>query len=250
VRERDRSAESVGWGGENVGSAIVLLLALDTATPAVTVAVHDGNRVLSTRSTVDARRHGELLVPMLSDVLTEAGAVPRDITDIAVGVGPGPFTGLRVGLVTARTTASVVGAVVHGVCSLDTLAAAVGSDGPFVVATDARRHEVHWAAYDATGRRTDGPAVDRPGDLAARLGADVPVVGRGAALYADDLRRAAPPLDGPLDPDAGVLAQAVVDGRVELLPVEPLYLRRPDAQVPGPMKPVVPQHRRRRRAGP
>ena len=225
----------------------MLLLALDTATPAVTVAVHDGSRVLATRTTVDARRHGELLVPLLSEAMAEAGAEPRDITDIAVGVGPGPFTGLRVGLVTARTTASVVAAAVHGVCSLDVIAAAVSSDAPFVVATDARRHEVHWASYDGTGRRTDGPAVDRPADLAGRLTADVPVVGRGASIYADELARSAPPLDGPLDPDAAVLAQAVADGRVELLAVEPLYLRRPDAQVPGPMKPVVPQHWRRRR---
>lgn len=225
----------------------MLLLALDTATPAVTVAVHDGNRVLAARTTVDARRHGELLVPLLVEAMSEAGAEPRDVTDIAVGVGPGPFTGLRVGLVTARTTASVVGAVVHGVCSLDIIAAAVSSGAPFAVVTDARRHEVHWASYDGAGRRTDGPAVDRPADLADRLAADVPVVGRGAAVYADELARSAPPLDGPLDPDAAVLAQAVVDGRVELLAVEPLYLRRPDAQVPGPMKPVVPQHWRRRR---
>ena len=232
---------------ETVGSAIVLLLALDTATPAVTVAVHDGSRVLASRTTVDARRHGELLAPLLAEAMAEAQAEPRDITDIAVGVGPGPFTGLRVGLVTARTTASVVEAAVHGVCSLDIIAAAVSSDMPFVVATDARRHEVHWATYDGAGRRADGPAVDRPAELAARLAPDVPVVGRGAAVYADELARAAPPLDGPLDPDAAVLARVVIEQRVELLAVEPLYLRRPDAQVPGPMKPVVSQHRRRRR---
>jgi tRNA threonylcarbamoyladenosine biosynthesis protein TsaB len=81
------------------------MLALDTSSPTVTVAVHDGDAVLASESTVDARRHGELLVPMLAEVLARAGAVPRDVTDVAVGVGPGPFTGLRIGLVTARTTA-------------------------------------------------------------------------------------------------------------------------------------------------
>jgi len=211
----------------------VLLLALDTATPAVTVAVHDGTSVLAARSTVDARRHGELLAPMLAEVLAEAGATPRDLTDVAVGVGPGPYTGLRIGLVTARTTASVVGAVLHGVCTLDTIAAAWRGT-PVVVVTDARRQEVHWAAYDADGRRTEGPAVDLPAVLAERLAPGTLLVGRGAELHADVL----PAHQPPLDPDAAVLAQAVVDGAVPLLPVEPLYLRRPDAYPPGPPKPV------------
>jgi len=212
----------------------VLLLALDTATPAVTVAVHDGTAVLAARTTVDARRHGELLAPMLAEVLAEAGATPRDLTDVAVGVGPGPYTGLRIGLVTARTTAGVVGATLHGVCTLDTIAAAARRGTPLVVATDARRQEVHWAAYDADGRRIEGPGVDLPAVLAERLPPGTLLVGRGAELYADLL----PPAEGPLDPDAAVLAQAVVDGAVALLPVEPLYLRRPDARPPGPPKPV------------
>ena len=222
----------------------MLLLALDTASPAITVAVHDGQRVLTSRTTVGARRHGELLAPMLADVLAESGAMPRHLTDIAVGVGPGPFTGLRVGLITARTIASVVGAALHGVCSLDAIAAAVAPGDPFLVVTDALRQEVHWARYDATGRRTEGPTVERPADVAAKLAPGTPVVGRGAQLYADVLAGPGRLLDGALDPDAAVLAQAVVDGRVEVLPAEPLYLRRPDARVPGPMKPVLPPWRR------
>ena len=222
----------------------MLLLALDTASPAVTVAIHDGDRVLATRSTVDARRHGELLSPMVAEVCAEAGASPRDLTDVAVGVGPGPYTGLRIGLVTARTVAAVAGARLHGVCTLDVLAAAVAGRGPLVVATDARRHEVHWAAYDADGTRTEGPAVDRPADLAARLADGTTVVGRGAALYRDLLVPPAQvPDDGPLDPDAAVLAAAFVAGRLASMPVEPMYLRRPDAQPPGPPKPVLPRRR-------
>ncbi len=224
-----------------LGCRVVLLLALDTATPAVTAAVHDGTNALAGAVVIDARRHGELLAPMLQQVLTEAGASPRDLTDIAVGVGPGPFTGLRVGLVTARTIATVTGARLVGVCSLDVVACAyvasgrpIGTGG-FVVATDARRKEVHWATYDAVAARLEGPGVDRPADLAGRLGPGTGVVGRGAQLYAEEL----PAVDGPLDPDARILAAAVVAGTVSLLDAEPLYLRRPDASVPGHPKRVT-----------
>jgi tRNA threonylcarbamoyladenosine biosynthesis protein TsaB len=221
----------------------VVLLALDTSSPAVTVAVHDGGAVLARASEVDPRRHGELLAPLVQRVLTEAAATTRDLTDIAVGVGPGPFTGLRIGLVTARVLATVTGARLVGVCSHDVLAAAFlaewGEPGPaaagFVVATDARRKEVHWSAYDVAGVRIDGPAVAAPADLARLLDRAVVCVGRGAQLYADLL----PAVAGPRDPDAAVLAAAVVSRRVPLLPPDPLYLRRPDATPPGRPKPVT-----------
>src|SRR4051794_25447480 len=98
-------------------------------------------------------RHGEMLAPGIERVLAEAGASAADLTGIAVGVGPGPFTGLRVGLVTARTLALVREIPVHGVCSLDVLAAEAIDRGmeEFVVATDARRKEVYLASY-AQGR--------------------------------------------------------------------------------------------------
>lgn len=221
----------------------MLLLALDTSSPAVTVAVHDGRAVVARATEVDARRHGELVAPLVQRVLVDAGASPRDLTDLAVGVGPGPFTGLRIGLVTARTLASVTGARLVGVCSHDVIAAEHTTDHTtdhtmgmaFVVATDARRKEVHWSAYDATGMRTRGPAVAAPADLAGLLDRDVGCIGRGAQLYADLL----PAVDGPLDPDAAVLAAAVVSSRVPLLPPDPLYLRRPDATPPGRPKPVT-----------
>lgn len=222
----------------------MLLLALDTASPAVTVALHDGERVLAGRSVVDARRHGELLAPLLAELLAEAGAEPRDLTDVVAGVGPGPFTGLRIGLVTARTLGSAVGASVRGACSLDAIALAA-APGQLVVATDARRRELHWAAYDGSGRRVDGPHVAPPGELAATLAPGTVLVGRGAVLYADVLGEAGVVRSQPLDPDAAVLAQAYVDGRVVLLAPEPLYLRRPDASPPGPAKPVLPAVRRR-----
>jgi tRNA threonylcarbamoyladenosine biosynthesis protein TsaB len=211
-----------------------VLLAFDTATPAVTVALHDGERVVASSTTVDARRHGELLAPTITALLDEAWVPRQDLTAIAVGVGPGPFTGLRVGLVTARTLGAVLDIPVYGVCTLDVLAAeAVDSgavDGAFVVATDARRKEVYWATYDETGRRLDGPHVSRPADVAT----DRPVVGRGGLLYPE----AFPTTVGPEHPDARVLAAVVADERAELLDPEPLYLRRPDAATPGKPKKV------------
>ena len=211
-----------------------MLLAFDTATPAVTVALHDGERVVASQTVVDARRQGELLAPAITAVLDEAWVPRQDVTAIAVGVGPGPFTGLRVGLVTARTLGLVLDVPVYGVCTLDVLAVeAVDTGavtGPFVVATDARRKEVYWASYDETGARLDGPHVSRPGDVAT----DAPVVGAGALLYPE----AFPHAVGPEHPDAGVLARVVTDERAELLDPEPLYLRRPDAAAPGKPKRV------------
>jgi tRNA threonylcarbamoyl adenosine modification protein YeaZ len=215
----------------------VLILAFDTATPHVTVALHDGTRVLSHYAGEGAMRHGELLSPGIAHVLAEAGADRRDLTDVAVGVGPGPYTGLRVGVVTARTLATVLPVRAVGVCTLDVLAAgavAAGVAGRFVAASDARRKEVYWARYDS-GARVEGPYVMRPADLAGQLAPGEAVVGRGALMYADVL----PVVDGPADPDAGVLAGLVAAGSCELFPLEPLYLRRPDAVEPGGRKRVT-----------
>jgi len=220
----------------------VLLLALDTATPAVTVALHDGTSVIASSSQVDARRHGELLLPAVDRVLAEAGLKLDAVTGIVVGVGPGPYTGLRVGLMTADTFGLVLGVPVHGLCTLDGLAYAAdgtGVEGPFVVATDARRKEVYWARYDDPRTRTTEPAVDRPADLADTV-AGLPAVGAGAALYPDtfgDVR-------GPAHVSAAALASLAAErlaAGAELLPPRPLYLRRPDAQVPKNYKVVTPK---------
>jgi tRNA threonylcarbamoyladenosine biosynthesis protein TsaB len=202
-----------------------VLLAFDTATPAVTVALHDGERLVATSTKVDARRHGELLAPSITAALDEAWVSREDLTAVAVGVGPGPFTGLRVGLVTARTLGAVLDIPVYGVCTLDVLAIAAVDAGavrePFLVATDARRKEVYYASYDEHGTRLAGPLVAKPADVAT----DQPVVGAGARLYPD----AFPNGLEPEHPDAGVLALVVTGERAELLDPEPLYLRRPDA---------------------
>jgi tRNA threonylcarbamoyladenosine biosynthesis protein TsaB len=211
-----------------------VLLAFDTATPAVTVALHDGQQVVAERTTVDAMRHGELLAPGIRAVLDEAGLVRQDLTAVAVGVGPGPFTGLRVGLMTARTLGAVLEIPVYGVCTLDVLAVeAVDTgtvDGPFHVATDARRKEVYIAPYDVHGVRLGGPEVVRPATVAT----EGPVVGRGAVLYADSF----PDGRRPENPNAGVLARVVAEERAELYDPEPMYLRRPDTAAPHERKRV------------
>ncbi|WP_406383325.1 tRNA (adenosine(37)-N6)-threonylcarbamoyltransferase complex dimerization subunit type 1 TsaB [Streptomyces sp. NBC_01618] len=220
----------------------MLLLAVDTATPAVTVALHDGTSVVAESGQVDARRHGELLLPAVDRVLAEAGVKLDAVTDVVVGVGPGPYTGLRVGLVTAATFGSALSVPVHGICTLDGLAYAAGQtglEGPFAVATDARRKEVYWARYEDCRTRVTEPAVDRPADIAEQL-ASVPVVGAGAVLYPE----AFPDARRPEHVSAGALAALAAErlaAGAELLPPRPLYLRRPDAQVPKNYKVVTPK---------
>lgn len=211
-----------------------VLLAFDTSSPTVTVAVHDGTDVVAELVSGEAMRHGEQLMPLVHDALDRVGIAPRDVTAVAVGVGPGPFTGLRVGLVTARMLSHALSIPVYGACSLDVLAVeavATGAvEGDFVVATDARRREVYLALYDERGARLDGPTVARPGDVPS----GGPVVGEGAVLYPDHF----PDAREPRRPSAGWLARAVAGEHVELLDPEPLYLRRPDAEIPRAPKPV------------
>ncbi|WP_328583237.1 tRNA (adenosine(37)-N6)-threonylcarbamoyltransferase complex dimerization subunit type 1 TsaB [Streptomyces sp. NBC_00370] len=217
----------------------MLLLAVDTATPAVTVALHDGTSVIAEESQVDARRHGELLLPAVDRVLAGAGMRLDAVTDVVVGVGPGPYTGLRVGLATAVTFGSVLGVPVHGLCTLDGLAYAAGLEGPFAVATDARRKEVYWARYADARTRTGEPAVDRPADIAEQL-AGLPVVGAGALLYPDSFPDARAPEHQSAAALAALAAERLAAGG-EFLPPLPLYLRRPDAQVPKNYKVVTPK---------
>jgi tRNA threonylcarbamoyl adenosine modification protein YeaZ len=217
----------------------VLVLTLDTATEACVAVVcvaggADGSsvRVLASRAAVGARRHGELLAPLVAEVLAEADLRPVDLGGIAVGVGPGPFTSLRVGVVTAASLADALDLPAAGVCSLDAIA--YGEPGDVTVATDARRREVYWARY-AGGVRREGPAVERPAALAERLsgagaGAER-MIGGGAVLYADHFGDRVDPA-GPRFPAGGglaALALPALEGRAPGRSLAPLYLRRPDA---------------------
>jgi tRNA threonylcarbamoyl adenosine modification protein YeaZ len=224
----------------------VLTLILDTATAAVTAALAsipmEPDRpveVLAERVTVDSRAHGELLAPAIAEVLRAGGAAPRDLSAVVAGVGPGPFTGLRVGLVTAAALADTLGIPGYGVCTLDALGwACRSSDGPVLVATDARRHEVYWAIY-TEGERLTEPAVNRPSDV-DNFGLTY-AVGDGALRYADVL--GLPVRDEPrYPPPAGLaaLAAARVRSGAPAEQLTPLYLRRPDAVAPGPRKSALP----------
>ena len=225
----------------------VLLLAIDTATSAITVALHDGDRVLAESSTLDARGHGEHLAPGIAQVLAQAGRTPAQVSAVVAGTGPGPFTGLRIGLVTARTFAFACGIPVFGVCSLDALAHqawyedATDLGRSCVVATDARRKEVYWARYDITERgavRTSDPMVSKAEAIADEV-RGLPVIGRGGVLYADRFVRRLGPLDVSAGALAGLAVQRIAAGE-ELPGAEPMYLRRPDAMPPPPRKLVRP----------
>ena len=199
-------------------------LGIDTSHHVAVGLARDGEPVASD-VVVDTRAHGETLIPLVQRVCASVGITMTEIDAYAVGMGPGPFTGLRVGIVTARTLAAVAGRPLHGVCSLDVIAAQ-WRDAPdeFVVASDARRKEFYWALY-RDGIRVGEPRVSAPEAI-------------------PDLPAAGPVLDDPAGPrflDAAVLAArwadlAVVDG-------EPFYLRAADAAVPRTRKSALPRLR-------
>ena len=133
-----------------------MLLALDTATPLVTVALHDGRDVVVELVSEQPMRHGEQLAPLVQQALDEAGVGRSALTAVAAGVGPGPFTGLRVGLVTARTLAWSLGLPVHGVCTLDVLAVEAVATGVLPAGTQC------FAVATSAGRSTTGPSRRAP----------------------------------------------------------------------------------------
>jgi tRNA threonylcarbamoyladenosine biosynthesis protein TsaB len=212
----------------------------------VSVALFDGDRVVARVDGADPRRHAETLAPAVAWVLAEAGARPADLDTVAVGTGPAPFTGLRVGLVTARTMARALGVPAYGICSLDALArqafASLPAATQVLVVLDARRREVYAARYrrapwapEVDVERLSEPTVGAAETVAPRGEEDVTVVGRGAGLYAHVLH---PDPAGPTTVDAAALAQlalhrAVHGGETDLAP---RYLRRPDVSLPTARK--------------
>jgi tRNA threonylcarbamoyl adenosine modification protein YeaZ len=164
--------------------------------------------------------------------LTESHRRLSDVEHLVVGMGPGPFTGLRVGVATAQLMSTALGIRLHGVCSLDVIAAQYVADftpvDDFAVATDARRREVYWARYAASGVRVSGPDVG-----SAEKVPSMPVVGPAADLSPHQLSS----VSGPRSLDPGVLAS--VGLRLPAVGTEPLYLRRADATEPTRRKSVL-----------
>jgi tRNA threonylcarbamoyl adenosine modification protein YeaZ len=197
-----------------------LVLAIDTSTPAVTAGVVADGKLLAERVSVDARAHAERITPNVLAALADAGRSMADLDAVVVGCGPGPFTGLRVGMATASAYGHALGIPVYGVCSLDAIGGQ--TSGQVLVVTDARRREIYWARY-RDGVRFDGPAVSAPADVDPGPAQSVAGSPEHAALFGLSCVR-------PLQPDSIGLVAAVADWSQPPATLVPLYLRRPDAK--------------------
>lgn len=215
-----------------------MILAIDTSSALTSVAVvdPDGAAVI-TREHEDPRRHAEVIGPMLADVVAAIDVSTVDL--VCCGVGPGPYTGLRVGIAAAIALGIAWQVPVHGLCSLDAVAAEWQASHPqqgVTVAADARRREAYWAGYDSAGARVEGPRVAPVGEVPAGTVASMPHalwVARRVQALVDGGARAwagALPLDRHGD-DSGATASALAGAH--LLAPTPLYLRRPDVTVAG-----------------
>ena len=222
------------------------VLAVDTSSTVVSAAVvdvADGDvRMLARRDQQAANRHGELLASSIDDLLRKTSLSPTALVAVAAGLGPGPFTGLRVGVVTAAAFADALGVPAYGACSLDAIARSHAGDEDFLVCTDARRKQVYWARYDKTGARTEGPDIATPADVVTRFAAQVPkAVGAAVALYPQEFSAFDVTVDdsaAALDVAHLVAAKVCAGAPSDVL--EPMYLRRPDASPPGRPKSVLP----------
>ena len=226
------------------------MLSLDSSSNASVALSRDGV-VLRETATADTRSHAEALAPAVRELMAAEGVTGQDLDSVLVGTGPGPFTGLRAGLATARALGFAWQLPVHGLCSLDAaahrVAPLVAEQGreEFVVAIDARRKELYWRRYgvrqDAHGAAAvphGEPQVGAPEEVP-----DLPCCGPGAALYP---RRLAEPVDATaeLSPSAADLARAAwaLTRRGADLSTDttPLYLRESDAKVPAAVKRAAP----------
>ena len=220
-------------------------LGIDTSHHVAVGLANDG-AIVARRVVEDTRAHAETLTPSIQAVCAEAGIALADVDEFVVGMGPGPFTGLRVGVATAWALAHLAGRTPRGVCSLDVVArqwADEGATEEFLVAADARRKELYWRRYLADGSPAGAPQVSAPEKLP-----DLAVVGRVPEQFADQFR--AFRHDGSLslarrlkerDLDPGVLAATW--RTLEPAGDEPYYLRAADATVPGKPKSALPRLR-------
>jgi len=203
------------------------VLAIDTSA-GISVAYVGGNGERIEKELDAHNLHGELAVQMIHDVLEAAQVSPQDVTDVVIGVGPGPFTGLRVGITCAKVFGFARNIPVHGICSLDAVAHDFGK--PCVVVTNARRKELYWAEF--TDGRVGEPQVSLPQDLAAAF-PEAQFVGPGVDIYPEIIPGEVVKLR------AAALADLFLSGRAQLVPVSPMYLRAPDATEPGKPKTVL-----------
>lgn len=213
----------------------MLALGIDTATGDLVVGVGDVDKQQAlAESITETRAHNERLMPAVEDVLAQAGIGFGDLGAVVVGCGPGPFTGLRVGMASASALGQALSVPVHGVVTHDAVAAQIAAKRVLVV-TDARRREVYWGLYEG-GRRVAGPAVCAPGAVPVER-ADVVSV--------------PPHLASQLEVEAGEMIHLspntlgllrAADFSAAPGPLVPHYLRRPDAVEPKakPISPAIP----------
>ncbi len=225
-----------------MGESLMFVLAIDTATDAVVTGVArlDGDptatpAVLAERVVRDGRRHAEVLTAVIREVLDEAEVARTDLDAVVVGCGPGPFTGLRVGMATGAAFADALGLPAYGVCSLDAIAP--DGSGSVLVVTDARRREIYWARY-VDGQRVRGPEVTAPAEVVAELDDTAIDLVVGSPAHAELFGR---PVGPATVPSVAALVAAVagdVRSAAAPEPLVPLYLRRPDAKEPKKRRPV------------
>lgn len=203
------------------------ILAIDTSV-GVSIAILENENVLAETTKNEHGIQGEQTAALIQELLAKANLTITDLTDVVVGVGPGPYTGLRVGIATAQAIAFAKGIPISGICSLDAVAYDFGK--PCVVVTDARRKELYWAKYDSD--RILGPEVNTPEQISIAHN-DAQFVGPGVELYPDFIRGQELPLR------AASLGLLFASGNAKVIPVAPLYIRKPDAQEPTTRKSVL-----------
>ncbi|MEJ5927932.1 tRNA (adenosine(37)-N6)-threonylcarbamoyltransferase complex dimerization subunit type 1 TsaB [Corynebacterium sp. H128] len=207
----------------------MLVLAIDTSTSTVVTGLVEDGKSVGESILENCRDHNEQLVAATQRALSAAAKQFSDVDAVVVGAGPGPFTGLRVGMATGLAFADALGIPVYGVCSLDAIG--VQLPGKALVCTDARRKEVYWARYE-DGARVAGPEVSAY--------ADISTAGFDAVNMPESVRTH---LAGTHDLyPTPVALVGLVDFSVAPEPLIPLYLRRPDAKEPAskPKSPAIP----------
>jgi tRNA threonylcarbamoyladenosine biosynthesis protein TsaB len=220
-------------------------LGVETATLTLSVALLDGEECVEERTTHAPRGHASLLLPEIQGILQGVGLGPAGLDLIAVSLGPGSFTGIRIGMSTARALAWACGVEIVGTCSLAALAEGAGvAEGLVASSLDARKREVFGAIHrvDSLGRVVETlcpPTVESPASFAARLDAlegEAVCVGEGFTVYPDIVGRH---LRGDSDRDtplgsvaAGIGRRRAIAGeRPGVEALQPVYLRRSDAEI-------------------
>jgi tRNA threonylcarbamoyl adenosine modification protein YeaZ len=199
-----------------------VLLAIDTSAGTSVAVVDRDAGILAQEDEADTRRHAEVIGVLIRRALRHAGVAPRELSGVVAGMGPGPFTGLRVGIAAARAFAAGIGRPLVPLASHDALA--LDAAEPLAVVTDARRRELAWSTYAASDDlglpvRTGGPALAATGDVDAAIAGhrrlDAAVIPAGAL---------------------GMLGERLFAAGRPFGPPEPLYLRAPDVTLATPKR--------------